>query len=441
MNKDSNNQNPISTEPYKGVRDFYPEDMTVQNYIFDIWRKSAKKFGYEEYSASILEPAELYRAKSGEEIVNEQTYTFTDRGDREVTLRPEMTPTLARMISAKRKSLTFPIRWFSMPNLFRYEQPQRGRVREHFQFNADIFGIASTDAEIEIISLANETVLSYGLKPKDFEILINSRKLMDFITRDVLSLDSDKSHKLSKLIDRKNKLPADVFEMGIKEIIGDKADAFLTLLNSQNFEEFTNSLQKTSGEQDGIREIKEVIKGLEDLGITNVRFDQTLMRGFDYYTGVVFEVFDTDPKNRRALFGGGRYDDLLAIFDGEKIPAVGFGSGDVTARDIMEIRDLLPKNSKSADVYICPTDIPYKPFANDLAQIVRNSGFSASVDYTTKKIGDKIKYADKKNIPLVIVVGENEKNSGKFSIKKLSSGESVETDADNLVKILREIIK
>ena len=173
----------LSTEPYKGVRDFYPEDMSTEKAIFDIWRKNCEKYGYEEYGASVLEPAELYRAKSGEEIVNEQTYTFTDRGEREVTLRPEMTPTVGRMIANKRRELTFPVRWFSIPNLFRYEQPQRGRTREHWQLNADIFGVESTSADIEIINLAYDITRAYGLKETDFEIRLNNRKVMKLRTK------------------------------------------------------------------------------------------------------------------------------------------------------------------------------------------------------------------------------------------------------------------
>jgi histidyl-tRNA synthetase len=212
----------LSTDSYKGVRDFYPEDMAIQNQIFDIWKGVVEKYGYQEYSASVLEPADLYRAKSGEEIVNEQTYTFKDRGDREVTLRPEMTPTVARMVAGKKRELAFPLRWFSIPNLFRYEQPQRGRLREHWQLNVDIFGIDNLQAEVEIIQMAYDITLAYGLNPADFEIRINNRKLMNYITKDVFKLDDDKAKKLSKLIDKKEKLPKDTFELLAQEILNDK---------------------------------------------------------------------------------------------------------------------------------------------------------------------------------------------------------------------------
>lgn len=422
----------LSTESYKGVRDFYPDDMAIQNQIFNIWRNIAIKYGYEEYNASVLEPADLYKAKSGEEIVNEQTYTFKDRGDRDITLRPEMTPTVARMVMARRRELIYPLRWFSIPNLFRYEQPQRGRLREHWQFNVDIFGIESIDAEIEIIQMAYDITCEYGLKPNDFEIRINNRKLMNYITKEVFNLDDEKAKKISKLIDKKAKISEENFKLISEEILGNNTQKFLTLINSQNFEEFTNNLPQTKEEHQGLKEIKKVIEGLERLGISNTKFDQTLMRGFDYYTGIVFEIFDKNPNNRRSVFGGGRYDDLLSLFGGEKIGAFGFGTGDVIARDLLETYGNIKKQSSNTKICICPANDLIIPYANDLAQSIRNKNISVCIDYSQKKIGDKIKNADKRKIPYIIVIGENEINSGKFKLKKLETGEEIETDIENL---------
>jgi len=253
----------LGTDPYKGVRDFYPEDMAIENYIFNTWRKVAEKFGYEEYSASILEPTEIYTEKSGAEIVNEQTFTFTDRGDRSVTLRPEMTPSLARMVAARRRNLKFPLRWFSIPNLFRYERPQRGRKREHWQLNCDLLGTAGIEADKEMISLAYAVMKEFGAKDSDFEIRINNSDIEIF-----------------------------------KEIV------------------------------------------------PNLVSDPTLARGQTYYTGTVFEIFDTNKENGRSIAGGGRYDNLLEIFDVEPIPAVGFGMGDITLRDFLETHKLGPYTSR-----------------------------------------------------------------------------------------------
>ena len=249
----------LGTDPYKGVRDFYPEDMAIQNYIFNTWRQIVERNGYVEYSASLLEPTEIYTEKSGAEIVNEQTFTFTDRGNRSVTLRPEMTPTLARMIAARRRNLKFPLRWYSIPNLFRYERPQRGRRREHWQLNCDLLGIAGIEADKEIVSLAYTIMKEFGAKDEDFEIRINNSDINNF-----------------KVI------------------------------------------------------------------APNLVLDPTLARGQTYYTGIVFEIFDISKENGRALAGGGRYDNLLEMFDVEPIPAVGFGMGDITIRDFLETHKLGP---------------------------------------------------------------------------------------------------
>lgn len=381
----------LSTDPYKGVRDFYPEDMAIQNYIFSVWRKVVQKYGYQEYSASILEPAELYRAKSGEEIVNDQTYTFTDRGDREVTIRPEMTPTVARMVAARKRELAYPLRWFSIPNLFRYEKPQRGRLREHWQLNVDIFGVDGTQAEIETISIASDIMHEFGIKNNDFEILINDRELM-----------KDIPHKLSKLIDKKDKMSKEDFVKAAKEITD--IDVLGMLADIKPSEK-----------------IQAVMKGLENIGITNIRFDSSLMRGFDYYTGIVFEVFDRHPENRRSLFGGGRYDELLSLFGNEKVSAFGFGMGDVTMRDTLETYDLLPKPQGSADIYIAVLDENAQGYAQDIAQKLREDGKKVALDYSLKKVGDQIKTALKLNIPKLIVIGEKEMNKGAYEIRDLNA--------------------
>jgi histidyl-tRNA synthetase len=441
----------LSTEAYKGVRDFFPADMAVEKKIFGIWRNVAEKYGYEEYGASVLEPAELYKAKSGDEIVNEQTYTFIDRGDREVTLRPEMTPTVARMVAAKKRELVFPLRWYSIPYLFRYEQPQRGRVREHWQLNVDLFGVESVSAEIEVINMAYDITCAYGLKDADFEIRLNDRRLMDYVIGEYFSMDESAKKKLSRLIDKKDKLDAKDFEAAIRKLFTETAgakieqkhvseipnpnaatDEFLTLLNSKNFEEFVSKLPQTKEENAGLKAIRDVIEGLEKLGVTNVRFDQTLMRGFDYYTGIVFEVFDLNPANRRSVFGGGRYDDLLSLFGNEKVTAVGFGAGDVVARDLMETYGTLPKPASPADLMICVVGGSNAPYALDLARSLRGKGIRVAVDLSSKKVGDQISNADKRGVPKVVVIGDEEVKTGKLRLKTLGTSAETVANADNI---------
>ena len=420
----------LSIDPYKGVRDFYPEDMAIQNQIFDIWRAVVKKYGYQEYNASVLEPSELYRAKSGEEIVERQTYTFTDRGEREVTLRPEMTPTVARMVAGRKTQLAYPLRWFSIPNFFRYEQPQKGRLREFWQLNVDIFGVDNLQAEIECIQMAYEITKGYGLRDSDFEVRIGNRKILNYITTNICGLDAEHSQKLLKLIDQKRKIPDDVFVSTAETILGDepngaKITKFLTLMNSKNFEEFTTNLQQTKEEHDGLREVYQVIEGLDKLGITNAVFDQTLTRGADYYTGVIFEIFDKNPANRRSVFGGGRYDDLLSLFGGDKVSAFGFGAGDVVARDLLETYGKILKTDEMSpsDIYICLMNKEVAQYGQELAQDLREKNIRVSIDYSFRKIGDQIKNADKVKISNIIVIGEEEVKTGNFKLKHLKTGE------------------
>ena len=434
----SKNTIKITTEPYKGVRDFYPADMAVQNYIFNIMRKTVESFGYSEYESSVLEYAELYKAKSGEEIVNNQTYTFKDRGDREVSLRPEMTPTVARMIAAKLKEFSFPLRWYSIPNLFRYEKPQRGRTREHWQLNVDIFGVKNINADVEIISIASKIMRNFGLKDSDFEIKINSRKIIDYILNVLFKLSTEDSYKVAKIIDKKNKVSIKDFKNMIQDIIPERAYEFIEILSSKNFEEFISKLPDDAKLLEGVTEIKRVIEKLENLGITNVVFAQDIMRGFDYYTGIVFEVYDKNPENIRAVFGGGRYDELLSIFGKESVPAVGFGMGDVVIRDILETYKLLPEIKPSSQLHICVIDDNYIDYAQDLAQLLREKGIKTTVDYSGKKIGDQIKYADKNKIPFVVIIGENEVKTGKLKLKELSSGKETEVDENTISRMITE---
>ena len=392
----------LSTDPYKGVRDFYPPDQAVEQYLFDAYRRVCERFGYEEYNASLLEPTALYLAKSSREIVSEQTYSFKDRGDREVTLRPEMTPTVARMIAARRRDLVFPLRWYSIPNVFRYENPQRGRLREHWQLNVDLFGGLEAQADAEIITVAYSLLRELGARDTDFEIRVNNRKTMP------------NDPAVLRLLDRRAKMSREDFEREAAKIFSDEKalDAFL------------NEKQTES------REISGLIQTLNDRGITNVRYSPEIVRGFDYYTGMVFEVFDTNPKNPRSLFGGGRYDNLLDVFGAEKIPAVGFGAGDVTMRDFLETHNLLPTTVTQSKTVLalCVVDPDEKIFAGaeKLAQALRVQGVKVSIDISGKKIGDQIRNADRRGIPYIIAIGETEIASGKFKVKNLARGEEIE---------------
>ena len=262
----------LSTDSYKGVRDFYPEDMAIQRYIFDTWSKTAESFGFERYDASILEPSDLYKAKgvANEEMVKEQTYTFIDRGDREVTLRPEMTPTIARMVAGRARALSFPLRWYSIPNLFRYERMQKGRLREHWQLNCDIFGSTDYTADVEMIALAYQTLIDFGAMPEMFEIHINDRALMTRLYR-AFGVKETMIPAITRLNDRRNKIDEKTYRQELKLIVGEGILVEEIIMMLDNSDEQTD-----------------VVIGLSELGITNVVFNKSLARGFDYYNGTIF---------------------------------------------------------------------------------------------------------------------------------------------------------
>lgn len=405
----------VPTDSYKGVRDFYPQDQFIQRYIFDHMADTCELFGYEEYNASVLEPAELYRSKTSEEIVNEQTYTFTDRGEREVTLRPEMTPTLARMVAARTRDLAFPVRWYSIPNVFRYERPQRGRLREHWQLNVDLVGASGVNADAEIIAIAHAILRSLGAEEHDFEIRVSDRRILE-AAYEHCGIDPEKRAATTRLLDRRAK-------------IHNFADALAEELhNAEQAQKLIDELARTTS----TNYLEQLRVALEHMNVRNMVVDTSITRGFDYYTGMVFEIFDTDPQNNRSLFGGGRYDNLLKMFGADAIPAVGFGMGDVTARDFLESHNLLPAYTPATELMICVIDESALGHAMRLAQELRHDDIAVAVNFSNKKIGDQIRQADKMNIPFVIAIGPNERDTGRYTLKNLSTGAEITLPAERI---------
>lgn len=408
-------QGKISTEPYKGVRDFYPEDQFLQRYMFEHMERVCELYGYEEYNASVLEPAELYRAKSSEEIVNDQTYTFTDRGEREVTLRPEMTPTVGRLIAARAREIPMPARWYSIQNFFRYERPQKGRIREFWQLNADIFGASGVEADAEVISMAHAIMRSLGAEERDFEIRVSDRRILEAMYGKA-GITEEKRAEVTRLLDRRAKI--EDFDVQLAGIVGDGSQAAAL---KEQIDLTTSSAY-----------LEELRVMLEQLGVRNMVVDTQITRGFDYYTGMVFEVFDTNPENRRSMFGGGRYDNLLSLFGGDKIPAVGFAMGDVTARDFLESHNLMPDYAPATELMLCIVDDDATSHAMRLAQDLRREDVTVSVNFSGKRIGDQIRQADKMKIPFVIAIGAKERDSGRYLVKNLASGNEMTLPADRI---------
>lgn len=426
----------LSPQPYKGTRDYYPEDKRIQNYIFYIWRKVSESFGYEEYGASILEPLEIYTAKSGQELANEQTYSFVDRGGRTVAIRPEMTPTVSRMIAARRQELAYPARLYSIANFMRYERPQRGREREFWQLNVDVFGSDGVIAEAEIITMADKIMKEFGAKPSDYIIKINNRKLINFMMAQYLNLDAAQAQAMVKLLDRKNKIDERDFMLQASEIFGDDSDAGLEkvklLINAKSMADLPKEITESSS----VQEIRELFTLLERFDVDNITFDITLMRGLDYYTGTVFEVYDTNPENSRALFGGGRYDGLVNLFGADPISAVGMAPGGTTTEDFLVTHNLLPKLDSTTDLYIATQGDVFKE-ASRLASDLRYNGLNVEQDFSKRKLDRQIKTAAKKSIPYVIFIGEEEVVSGVYPIKDILSGEEKKLNINEIVDLIK----
>jgi histidyl-tRNA synthetase len=429
--------NNLSSQSYKGTRDFYPEDKRIQNYIFSVWKGVAESFGYEEYGAPVLEPLELYAAKSGNELVNEQTYTFTDRGGRTVAIRPEMTPSVCRMVAAKRQELAYPARLYSVANFMRYERPQRGREREFWQLNVDIFGDDSVAAEAEIIMLSDKIMKKFGAKSEDYIIKVNNRKLVNFMMAQYLELDASGAQLMARLFDRRGKISEADFIDQAQEIFGDKAkDGILkikTLLSAETIADLPSEILASSA----IHEIQQLFTILEKIGMDNLLFDITLMRGLDYYTGMVFEVFDNHPDNSRALFGGGRYDGLVGLFGVEPISAVGVAPGGTTMENFLQTHNLLPEIKPSTDVYIVTLGDVLRE-ALKLASDMREAGINTELNLSEKKFDKQLKTALKKGIQYILFIGDDEVKSGIYTIKNIAKSEEYKVNFTELTKLIKE---
>lgn len=428
----------LSSQPYKGTRDYYPADKRVQNYIFEHWKQVAKLYGYEEYGAPTLEPLEVYAAKSGQELANEQTYAFQDRGGRMVAIRPEMTPSISRMVAARRQELAYPARLFSIANFMRYERPQRGREREFWQLNVDIFGAEGALPEAEIITMGTEFLKTFGATDDMFTIKVNNRKVINYMMAHYLELDTIQAQLMIKLFDRKNKISAESFRDQAIEIFGETMapeglKKIAALLSAKNMAELPESIR----ESDAVQEVQQLFTLLGDAGVKNARFDITLMRGLDYYTGTVFEFFDTHPDNNRALFGGGRYDGLVGLFGAEPISAVGMAPGLTMTELFLSTHDLAPDLPSTTEVYVIVLGDALEG-AMKLAQELRQEGVTTELDFTGRKLDKQLKTAIKKQIPFIVFVGEKELQAEVYSFKDTASSEEQKLSFERIVSSVKD---
>lgn len=417
----------LDLKSYKGTRDIYPEDMRVRKYIFDTFRKVLTSYGYEEYQTPMLEPLELYAAKTGEEIVNEQTYTFLDRGDRKVAIRPEMTPSIARMVAARRQETPYPARLFSIANFMRYEQPQKGREREFWQLNYDIFGSNSLRSDTEVIAIADAIMKAFGAEEEMYSIKLNDRELVNWVMQEYLELDDKKSLEMVKLLDRRAKISESNFNKIALEIVGEnKLGKVKSLFDIESLDNLPKWLVD-SGKIDNIRKVCEK---LADNGV-EVEFDITLMRGFDYYTGIVFEVYDNNPENNRSMFGGGRYDGLVGLFGVQDLPVVGAAPGETTMIEFLKAWDLLPESKPATQIFVIELG---EADSSKVVNELRKEGLSVAVEALERKLDKSIKAAAKMGIEYVLFVGEDELELGKYNLKNIITGEESSLGVDEIVK-------
>ena len=427
----------LSTNPYKGTRDFYPHDMRLRNWFFGVIRDVLENAAFDEYNGPMLESLDLYAAKSGEEIANKQTYNFMDRGDRHLAIRPEMTPTVARMVAGKMSELSFPLKWFSIPNMYRYEATQRGRLREFWQLNVDIFGCDTYEADLECIVSAISIMRAYGADETMFTVRINNRRFFNDVISAIAGTDEEGSRKVSKVIDRKNKVPRNVYENDLLNLgLDEEQIARIDALYSMSVEEATAICPDSVGSQE-LRQLFDMLKKI-DLDRFCV-FDFGIIRGLDYYTGTVFEVFDNAPENNRAMFGGGRYDNLVGLFvKNAKVSGVGYGMGDVTLENFLYTHNLVPEQFGNG-VKVLVTrfdDVPYENYMN-LVEALRKEGITSSIYIGSKKFGKQLDYAVKGEYSHVITMGGDELARGVVRLKNLSTREETELTLADAIQRLK----
>lgn len=429
----------LPTKPYKGSRDFYPEDKRLQKHLFKTMSTVCESFGYQEYDASMLEPTELYLTKGNEEIINEQTYTFTDRGNRQVTLRTEMTPSVARMVAGKAQELAFPARWYSIPQCWRYERMQRGRGREFYQLNVDIFGVAGVTADHEIVMVADSLMIAYGAKRNMYTIKLNSRKLTNYILQDYLGFDAVEAATIIRLVDRMHKMDEAAFvalldgAVSPSQKVDGSVDKLMDVLKVKNFAELPEVVkQHTSA-----LEIMQLMDMLAASEVTNAQFDPSLMRGFDYYTDIVFEMFDTHPDNNRSMGGGGRYDGLTEMFGVTDIPVAGLGMGDYTLLNFLEVNELVPSLKTETDLGVVLVGDVYNASLSVVTEL-RQMGLNVAMGDAGRKTEKQIKSFDKDAVRYVLFIGESELASQQYSLKNLDTGESKQLSLQRVVSEVKD---
>ena len=419
----------IMAQGVRGTRDFYPEDMRLRNWLFDNFDDAALLHGFQEYDAPVLESEELYTRKQGEEIT-QQLYNFKDKGDRKVALRPEMTPSLARMVMSRAGVLPMPIKWYSIPQCWRYERTQRGRGREHYQWNVDIWGTDAISADAELISVLVTFFKSVGLTEKDLVIKMSSRKVLEEVLGS-LGLEGDVFAKTCIIVDKMDKLPADVVSNQLSEL--GLEDSAIKIIQSTLAIKDMNSLGKNLGkESSAVIELTSLFSALDAYGISEwIEFDASIVRGLAYYTGPVFEAHDRAGE-LRAICGGGRYDKLLSTLGGKDLPATGFGFGDMVIMELLAEKGLVPELIGGVDDVVIALSPELRNAAMSVATSLRNTGKSVDLVLEDKRLKWAFKHAERSGAQRLVMVMPDEWKEGKVKIKDLETGEEEEVFIESL---------
>jgi len=419
----------FSREPLRGMKDFYPEDMREVNWILSVIEEIADLYCYEEYEAPLLEPIEIFEAKSSDELVNEQSFIVEKKKGERLILRPELTPSLARMIARRFQELKKPIRWYSVPNCYRYERPQKGRRREFKQVNFDILGENSLYAELEIFNIIIDILTGFGATGKQFQILYNNRRFIDAVCKYILDLKDDKMKLVYKILDKADKMDETEFEKWLIESFENDyvIQGIYKLKEAKSLDDLLNKFEEIPEifyESSGYKELKKLNQLIIDAGIDEYcTFAPKIVRGLDYYTGTVFEVFDMGGENKRAIFGGGRYDDLLTLFSKDQLSGVGFGMGVLMLSLFLKTYNLIPEDIYNKDysdtVYIASVNEQVAPYAYKIAKIIRDENIPCMIDYRFKNLKNQFKKANEYGIPIVIILGPKEMEQNKITIKNM----------------------
>jgi histidyl-tRNA synthetase len=418
-----------------GFRDFYPDDLAVRSHIMGTWREVARRYGFQEYDGPPLEPLQLYVEKSGPEIV-QQLYNFTDKGGREVALRPEMTPTLARMAGARAGGMRKPIKWFSIPQLFRYERQQRGRLREHFQLNLDILGEEEVAADAELLAAAVDVLRAFGLTASDFVARVSDRKLLRALLLHA-GTPEDQLTVVYNIVDKLEREPRERLAARLTEEAGltaEAAGAVLDIFRHRDLDTVAEAYGADETVAGEVARMRECFAILDAKGLGGyVRFDLTIVRGLAYYTGIVFELFDARGE-LRAICGGGRYDDLLKRVGGTDLPALGFGMGDVVLRELLAERGLLPPTAHRVDFYVIAVTPRERPAALNLVHEMRDAGKSVDYAFRQQGVGKQFKAASAVGARRVVVLGPEELAAGMANVKDMESGQETRVPMEELIR-------